>query len=269
MYTTQPSAYTGGGNLYIGGWVVSLSVVSSFAWWTCSVLTSLLFFFRVLAVFKRSRTKKVVFSVLWGLIGCVDLPLLYLVTVPAMPASVCQRYLQESQPISTTTCPERPSLAMFLLILMAAHHILVFIFISHELLGNNTLAGVCNMRNMITGNGLLPMSKSLLRSGQLYVRQVAVLFSLTELLTLLVSASVGLVFVTIFIYWKGSGWWILWSGMYPAAECILSCRVFRTLLLSERRLGESSGVVRTRDVEEMVMAAIARANDASDPERSF
>ncbi|KAF7983835.1 hypothetical protein HWV62_19103 [Athelia sp. TMB] len=171
MYTTQPSVHTDGGNLYISGWVISVSVVSSVVWWICSALTSLLFFFRVLAVFKHSRTKKVAFSVLWGLTGCVTLPLVYMVTGPALPASVCKAYNGESKPsVMMTSCPERPSLAMTLLILVAAHNILVFICISHELLGSNTLAGVCNMRTVITGNGLLPVSKSLLRSGQLYVR---------------------------------------------------------------------------------------------------
>ena len=81
--------------------------------------------------------------------------------------------------------------------------------------------------------------------------------------------SVGLVFTSIFIYWEGSGWWMLWSGIYPMAGCILSCRVFRTLLLSERRPGESSAAIRTEDVEAMVMAALERANEASDPERNF
>ena len=57
---------------------------------------------------------------------------------------------------------------------------------------------------------------------------------------------------------------MLWSGIYPTAECILSCKVFRTLLLSEQ---SSSAIIRTEDVEEMVMAAIDRANEASDPER--
>ena len=57
---------------------------------------------------------------------------------------------------------------------------------------------------------------------------------------------------------------MLWTGIYPTAECILSCRVFRMLLLSER---SSSAMIRTENVEEMVMAALDRANEASDPER--
>ena len=169
MSTTKSSAHTGDGNHYLGR-VVPVGMVSFVAWWFCGALTSLLFFFRVLAVFKDSRTKKVVFSVLWGLTVCATIPLLYMVAVPAMPASVCRLYIEGPHPIvAATSCPERPSLAMILLILVAAHNILVFISISHELLGNNTLVGVCNMRTMITGNGLLPVSKSLLRSGQLYV----------------------------------------------------------------------------------------------------
>ncbi|KAF7985065.1 hypothetical protein HWV62_8923 [Athelia sp. TMB] len=246
IYFGQPQAYVG--TLYPEEWLIYVNFI---AWWICSAITSLLFFFRVLAVFKHSRTKKVLFSVSWGLTSCVSLPLLCMVTGPALPASLCEVYGGESlSDVMTPSCPERPSVAMILLILVAAHNILVFISISHELLGNNSLAGVCNMRTMITGDGLLPMSKSLLRSGQLYV-----------------SVSFGLVFVTIVIYWEGNGWWALWSGISPAVECIISCRVFRALLLSERRAGESNAVIRTEDVEEMVMAAMARADEAGDPER--
>ena len=182
VFTTQPSAYTGGSdNPYLGGWFVSVNMVSFVAWWICSALTSLLFFFRVLAVFKHSRIKKIVFSVLWGLTGCATFPLLYTVTMPPLPASVCQLYIAGSQSIVTvTSCPERPSLAMILLILIAAHNILVFISVSYELLSNNSLADACKMRTLITGNGLHPVSRSLLRSGQLYVGYVVVYVSPTD-----------------------------------------------------------------------------------------
>lgn len=90
---------------------------------------------------------------------------------------------------------------------------------------------------------------------------------MTDLFTPLASASIGLVLVTIAIYWGGKGW-VVWSTIYPTAECILSCNVFRTLLLSEGRPGESSAVIRTEDVEVMVMAVMDGVNEASDPERS-
>ena len=267
VYTAQPSAYMGGDNPFLGGWFVS-SNMAFVACWISSVLTSLLFFFRVLAVFKYSRAKKVIFSVSWGLTGCITLPLLYTVGEPSLPPSVCQLYIEEFMPIVTiTSCPARPWLGIILLILVAAHNILVFISISHELLGNNTLVGAGNIRTLITGNGLLPVSKSLLRSGQLYVGQVAVFSSPTDLLTPLASGSVGLVFATILIYWEGVGWWMLWSAIHPAAECILSCRVFRTLLLSEGRL-ESNPIIRTEDVEDMIMVAMDRVDAGSDSERS-
>ncbi|KAF7985071.1 hypothetical protein HWV62_8935 [Athelia sp. TMB] len=168
--TIQPWAHIGNSNYDQGGWAVSVDMVSFVAWWLCGALTSLLFVFRVLAVFKDSRTKKVAFSVLWGLTVCAIIPLLYSVTVPALPASVCQVYIEGSHPlVAITSCPERPALATILLILMAAHHVLVFISISHELLIGNIHIGVSNMRTLIAGSGLLPVSKSLLRSGQLYV----------------------------------------------------------------------------------------------------
>ncbi|KAF7985072.1 hypothetical protein HWV62_8937 [Athelia sp. TMB] len=208
IYTAQPSAYTGGDNPYTGGWFVSLDTVSFVAWWVSSALTSLLFFFRVLAVFKHSRTKKVAFSVLWGLTGCATFPLLNTVAIPNLPARACQLYIEASKSIATiNSCPERPWLAMILLILIALHNILVFVCISHELLGNNMIADARSIHTMITGKGLHPVSRSLLRSGQLYVR------------------------------------------------------VFRTLLLSERKPEESSVVIRTEDVEVMFMAAMDRANE--------
>ncbi|KAF7983828.1 hypothetical protein HWV62_19089 [Athelia sp. TMB] len=170
-HATQPSVRANGDDLYrVGCWFISIRLMSYIAWWICGALTSLLFFFRVLAIFKDSRTKKAAFSVFWGLAVCATIPLLCTVTVPALPASVCQVYIKGSHPIvAATSCPERPLLAMILLILMAAHHILIFISISQELLGNNTHTSASSMRTLITGNGLLPMSKSLLRSGQLYV----------------------------------------------------------------------------------------------------
>ncbi|KAF7983826.1 hypothetical protein HWV62_19085 [Athelia sp. TMB] len=249
VYTSQPQAFVG--TLDFGGWFISVNLVSFIAWWICSVLTSLLFFFRVLAVFKHSRTKKVVFSVLWGLTGCVTLPLMYSVGEPSIPASTCQQYIIESMPIvPMTSCPDRAPLVMILLILIASHNILVFVSVSHELRGNNTFADVHTMRTLISGHGLHPVSKSLLRSGQLYV-----------------SVSVGLVIASIILYWRGGGsLWTLWSIIYPMAECILSCQVFRTLLLSDRAPGESIEMIRTEDVEEMVMAAIDRANEVSDPD---
>ena len=168
VYTSQPQAYLG--NLDLGGWFVSVNLASFIAWWICSALTSLLFFFRVLAVFRHSRIKKTMFSVLWGLTGCATSPLLYTFTVPSMPASVCQIYIAGAQSVvPITSCPERPSLAMILLILIAAHSILVFVSVSHKLLGNSTLANARSIRTLFTGNGLHPVSKSLLRSGQLYV----------------------------------------------------------------------------------------------------
>ena len=171
VYATQPQSSAGGGNnTYSGGWFISVNVTSFVAWWICSFLTSLLFFFRVLAVFRHSRIKKTVFSVLWGLTGCATSPLLYTFTVPSMPASVCQIYIAGAQSVvNITSCPERPSLAMILLILIAAHSILVFVSVSYELLGNSTLANARSISTLFTGNGLHPVSKSLLRSGQLYV----------------------------------------------------------------------------------------------------
>ncbi|KAF7985074.1 hypothetical protein HWV62_8941 [Athelia sp. TMB] len=250
VYTTLPSVYMSGGDPYLGGWFVTVNV-AFVACWISSVLTSLLFFFRVLAVFKHSRTKKIVFSVLWGLTGCATFPLLSTVAIPNLPADVCQLYIEGSKAVANlNSCPERAWLAMILLIMIAAHNILVFISVSHQLFGNNTLVDARSIRNLITGNGLHPVSKSLLRSGQLYV-----------------SASIGLVLVTIAIYWGGKGW-VVWSTIYPTAECILSCNVFRTLLLSEGRPGESSAVIRTEDVEVMVMAVMDGVNEASDPERS-
>lgn len=60
---------------------------------------------------------------LLGFAVCATVPLLYWVTVPALPASLCQVYIEELETIGIpTSCPERPVLAMILLILMAAHH---------------------------------------------------------------------------------------------------------------------------------------------------
>jgi len=83
-----------------------------------------------------------------------------------------------------------------------------------------------------------------------------------------VGVSIGLVSATAFLYWKEGVWWAVWSAIYSSTECVVSCRVFRRLLLSGGKMEQSSGRVRTEDVEAMVMAVMNRNNSSDDAEGS-
>ncbi|KZP26304.1 hypothetical protein FIBSPDRAFT_351512 [Athelia psychrophila] len=126
-------------------------------WWISGALTSLLFFFRVRAVFSRSPKAKLAFSVLWVFTALTPTPLMQ-----NLDPSWCTGVAHINK-----ICDERAwySLAFFLVIII--HDTLVFVYVSHEL-SNNSVAGRCNIRTLTTGKGLHDVSKLLLRTGQLY-----------------------------------------------------------------------------------------------------
>ncbi|KZP26307.1 hypothetical protein FIBSPDRAFT_351655 [Athelia psychrophila] len=126
-------------------------------WWISGALTSLLFFFRVRAVFSRSAKAKLAFSVLWVLTALTPTPLLWKLNPHGCTG------VEHSNKI----CYEKTwySMAFFLVIII--HDTLVFVYVSREL-STSSATGKCNLCTLITGNGLHDVSKLLLRTGQLY-----------------------------------------------------------------------------------------------------
>lgn len=128
--------------------------------WISTASSSFLFIFRVLAVFHHSRTAKVLFTGLWVLSTVATVPLLFIGNTIA----ACNVY-----PMTFKACPGLNIYIIILFLTVAFHNALVFVCVSHELT-NNTATGRPNIRTLLTGDGLHTVSKSLLRSGQLYFR---------------------------------------------------------------------------------------------------
>ena len=170
IYTTLPIANDADATPV--WWLNPVNMLSLVTWWAGSIFTSLLFFFRALAVFKHSRAKRIIFCFLWVFTGCATCPLLFDVAIP-LTTDTCKIVAGVENYMTFKGCPIISSITLIALVLIAFHNILVFVCVSHALLGNNWSTNSRSMRTLLTGNGLYPVSKSLLRSGQLYVRQVA------------------------------------------------------------------------------------------------
>lgn len=128
-------------------------------WWMTCALDSLLFFFRVRAVFSRSQMAKTVLSVVWVFIGVAPVPLLY-----------SGLYYGSHCPDTAANFASCPSFSWFdlsMLLAAVSYNTLIFVCITHEL-GKCTLNGKISLRTFLTGDGLRVFSKSLLRSSQLY-----------------------------------------------------------------------------------------------------
>ncbi|KZP18839.1 hypothetical protein FIBSPDRAFT_1045953 [Athelia psychrophila] len=207
--------------------------------WISTASSSLLFVLRVLAVFNHSRTAKVLFTLLWVVNTVAPVPLLF----NGDNAASCNVY-----PITMKSCSSLNLYIIILFLSIVFHNSIVFVCVSRELT-NNTVTGRRNLRTMLTGDGLHTVSKSLLRSGQLYF-----------------GATVGRIVLTVIVYWAKLPWLIYYNlvgTIYLAVSGMLSCRVFRMVLLCQRELGARSGEIRTEEVEEMVIIAMARMDATS------
>ncbi|KZP20033.1 hypothetical protein FIBSPDRAFT_862063 [Athelia psychrophila] len=135
-------------------------------------------------------------------------------------------------------------LSLFLALVF--HNTFVFVCVTREI-GLGAFEGRHYTRSLITGEGFHVVSKSLLRSGQLY-------FGVT--MTLIVPMAI--------MYWDVKTYWVdnsnLVPGTYVTVSCLLTCRVFRMLLLCRHRKEQSDRDIGTTEVAAMVMAAMVRAD---------
>ncbi|KZP15137.1 hypothetical protein FIBSPDRAFT_935376 [Athelia psychrophila] len=192
-------------------------------------LTSLLFFFRVRAVFSRSPKAKFAFSVLWVL-TTVAMPLVW---------NFYQFKCTDTEH-SGTICKQSTwhSLVFFLIVII--NDTLVFVYVSREL-SSNSVTGKCNLRTLSTGDGLHYVSKLLLRTGQLYY-----------------SATASLIIIATIALLREVPFYIIFLAMHQTISSVLACRVFRMVLLCERELGPNNREIQTAEVEAMLAAAMAR-----------
>ncbi|KZP26303.1 hypothetical protein FIBSPDRAFT_928737 [Athelia psychrophila] len=194
-------------------------------------LTSLLFFFRVRAVFSRSPKAKFAFLVLWVLTTLAPIPLLWSLYPLGCP-DVGHR---------GNICNQKTWSAVFFFLVVMMHDTLVFVYVSYEL-GNSSMTGRCDLRTLVTGNGLHNVSKLLLRTGQLYYGATVII---------LIIATIALL--------RSIPFYIIFVSMHQVVSCVLACRVFRMVLLCDRELGPKNREMRAAEVEAMVAAAIAGA----------
>ncbi|KZP29726.1 hypothetical protein FIBSPDRAFT_1038745 [Athelia psychrophila] len=217
------------------------SVNKIWFWTLCIslVTTSLLFFIRVLAIFSRSLTTRILFTALWAVTGVAPHLLVWSNLGPK-----CSLGPGFALPFNSCLSSSMYMLSLFLALVF--HNSFVFVCVTREI-GLGAFEGMRYTRSLITGEGFHVVSKSLLRSGQLY-------FGVT--MTLLVPMAV--------MYWDVKTYWVDNSnfvpGTYVTVSCLVTCRVFRMLLLCRHRKEQSDRDIGTTEVAAMVMAAMARAD---------
>ena len=229
-------------------------------WWITCGLDSLLFFFRVRAVFSYSRIARAAFTALWAVIGVVPVPLVY---SGLYYGSHCSRVTA-----TFAACPDFSWFTLSMLLAAMAYHTLLFFFISREI-GKCTPEGRLTLRTLLTSEGLYNVSKSLLRSGQVYYVYVHPLVhdpaSADRASYHRISMAI-LVLQAVNIWsWNPNAWYAYAIGVInQPASCCLSYRVFRALTLCDRELELSQRDIRTEDVEAMIAAALMDGGDRAD-----
>ncbi|KZP26081.1 hypothetical protein FIBSPDRAFT_364529 [Athelia psychrophila] len=121
--------------------------------------TSFLFFLRVRAVYLQSRTITILFGALWVVTTSVSISCI------ALTVRVTERVLYP--PYCTSTAIKHNSIPVTMTFV---HDTMVFLAISYRLAADAVAAGDWRSRvlSIVTGKGLFSLSRSLMKSGQLY-----------------------------------------------------------------------------------------------------
>ncbi|KZP24242.1 hypothetical protein FIBSPDRAFT_857291 [Athelia psychrophila] len=208
--------------------------------WASAASTSLLFFFRVRAVYCHSRPVVALFAVLWALILLTPIAGLFGL-IHNCDGSVCQ----DGNPLALTM-----DLSIFL------HDTLVFLCISHKIYGNAfsstplPKSRTANFKRFFSGQGLYAVSKALLLSGQLY-------YALT----------IGVLIIAVPALYTGLPYSDVLEVLYVTLSSALACRVFRMLLLCTRETEDAT--LSLRAVEAMPMAELSITADKTRPTGDF
>jgi len=169
--------------------------------------TSLLFFFRLKAVYRHSRIIITVFGIFWLAIAGLSIFIMLSITINRIPYT---QYCFETQVHGYNAIP---------IILTTVNDTLVFLAISYRMVSSAMVESTWKARtkSFFTGNGLLYLSKILLQSGQVYyfvTIGAAILASV-----LILSENI-----------HGALRPIL-SSPYFALASAMACRVFRNIIL--------------------------------------
>jgi len=120
--------------------------------------TSLLFFFRVRAIYNRSRIITIFFGVLWLSIACLSVMIMLGITKEHIPY--------------TRRCTDGLAHKYIIvpIILTAVNDTLIFLAISYRMMSLSAVDGpwTARAKSFFTGDGMYRLSKSLLHSGQVY-----------------------------------------------------------------------------------------------------
>jgi len=203
--------------------------------WASATSTSLLFFFRMRAVYAGSRPVMAVFVFVWA--ALIFTPILGIFGLV--------------QKCGGPVCGHANTRALAFDLSIILHDTLVFLCISYKIYGNSFYdapkSRFGKVKQFFSGESLHAVSKALLLSGQLYYG-----VTLGSLVLAVVSQYIGLPYSDAI------------GAFYIALASSMACRVFRMLLLC-RREGEDTAIS-TRAVESMVMAVMPgrRAALASD-----
>jgi len=221
-------------------WWINITKVLMVTSYTSLAPTSLLFFVRVWAIFSRSRMAQCLFTAMWAFTGIAPLALIWSETGPK-----CGTGLTVGK--SFDTCLQNSVYMLFLFLLLVFHNTVVFVCVSRRL-RYGAMGRRRYFRTYITGEGLQVVSRSLLRTGQLY-------YVVTMILIVIIAVS----------FWGQQDFFIKTSGFIPALYLIISslltCRVFRMLLLCTFDAEQSLGV-RSADTEVIVLSSLPRAKTA-------
>ncbi|KZP21897.1 hypothetical protein FIBSPDRAFT_1043841, partial [Athelia psychrophila] len=193
--------------------------------WIAQSSTGLLFFFRIHAVYKHSKSIRFGFSVMWMLVTIApSLMLLY----PNVRCHIPPKYCYMWGP-STLLCNGA----------VLINDALVFIGVSLHAYRNMTLdtsrlSHACRFKLLVQGNGLFKVSKMLLKSGQLYY---GVIIGVQMCAT--VTVFLGLYYSQI-IYMA-----------YVSLASTLACKVFRMVMLCDT----TEDPLNTLEIHEMLEVA--------------
>jgi len=169
--------------------------------------TSLLFFFRLKAVYRHSRIIITIFGIFWLAIAGLSILLTFSIRINHIPYT---RYCFQDQANAYIAIP---------ILLTAVNDTLVFLAISYRMVSIAMVKSTWRawIKSFFTGDGLLYLSKVLLQSGQVY-------YFIT--IGVAIIASVFILYGTIPVELRA-----ILVRPYFSLESAMACRVFRVVFL--------------------------------------
>ena len=203
---------------------------------TTACLSTLLFLIRALSVCFNSPPSKIVLTILWL---CASLSTI--ITIPSSISGI------RALPIGLCNVARIDKPATIPSITVAIFDLTVFLMISYRMLPRYRPGGRWEtLKYFFTGSQLAPVSRALLRTGQLYLLYVGFSFSLFHLLTENPSPMAGLLFCILTIEFSNalkSTILIQYRAVVLLEGAVflnaMACRVFR--LLRRHALEENTG----------------------------